>query len=137
MVIKPNPDAQCIIIRDDVDVQKKQVEYLDTPTVTEMLNNPRLINRCLSKHYPDIRIKDDDRILRKKKWSTLTNVRLVEPRRFGINNNELTSSEIQTPTQYSTLPLLILKLVMCLFTSSPLTVLISFYKILVRRVVDG
>ena len=66
MVIKPNPDAQCIIIRDDVDGQKKQVEYLDTPAVTEMLNNPRLINRCLSKHYPDIRIKDDDRILRKK-----------------------------------------------------------------------
>ena len=73
VVIKPNPDAQCIIIGDDVDGQKKQVEYLDTQAVTEMLNNPRLINRCLSKHYPDIRIKDDDRILRKKNgrpWQT-------------------------------------------------------------------
>ena len=66
VVIKPNPDAQCIIMRDDVDGQKKQVEYLETPAVTEMRNNLRLINRCLSKHYPDIRIKDDDWILRKK-----------------------------------------------------------------------
>ena len=66
VVIKLNPDAQCIIMRDDVDGQKKQVEYLETPAVTEMRNNLRLINRCLSKHYPVIRIKDDDWILRKK-----------------------------------------------------------------------
>ncbi len=60
VVIKPNPDAQCIIMRDDVDGHKKQVEYLETPAVTEMRDNLRLINRCLAKHYPDIRIKDDD-----------------------------------------------------------------------------
>ena len=67
MVIKPNPDAQCIIMRDDVDGQKKQVEYLETPAVTEMRDNLRLINCCLAKHYPDIRIKDDDWIVLQKR----------------------------------------------------------------------
>ena len=44
-------------MRGDVDGQKKQVEYLETPAVTEMRGNLRLINRCLVKHYPDIRLK--------------------------------------------------------------------------------
>ena len=67
VVIKPNLDAQCIIMRDEVDGHKKQVEYLETPAVTEMRDNLRLINSCLAKHYPDIRIKDDDWIVLQKR----------------------------------------------------------------------
>ena len=78
VVIKPNLDAPCIIMRDDVDGQKKQVEYLETPAVTEMRDNLRLINRCLAKHYPDIRIKDDD-------WIVLQNRIMADPNKRPID----------------------------------------------------
>jgi hypothetical protein len=60
VVITPDPDAQCIIMRDEVEGHKKQVPYLETPAVKEMRDNLCLINRCLSEHYPDIRIKDEE-----------------------------------------------------------------------------
>ena len=58
--LKPNLNAECIILRNTVDGRREQIDYLDTPTVTEMRGNLRFINECLSRHWADIRIKDED-----------------------------------------------------------------------------
>ena len=58
--LTPNLNAECIILRNTVDGRREQVNYLDTPTVKEMRGNLRLINECLSRHWADIRIKDED-----------------------------------------------------------------------------
>ena len=39
VVIKPNLDAQCIIVHDEVDGHKTRVEYIETPSVVEMRDN--------------------------------------------------------------------------------------------------
>ena len=58
--LTPNLNAECIILRNTVDSRREQIDYLDTPTVTEMRDNLRYINECLSRHWADIRIKDED-----------------------------------------------------------------------------
>ena len=57
---KSDLKAECIIIRDRNDGKREQIDYLDTPGVTEKRDNLRLINQCLSRHWVDIRIKDED-----------------------------------------------------------------------------
>ena len=59
-VLKPDLTAECIILRDEVEGRREQIDYLDTPTVKEMQGNLRFINECLSRHWADIRIKDED-----------------------------------------------------------------------------
>ena len=78
VAIKPNLDAQWIIMRDMVKGHKKQVEYLETPAVTKMRDNLRLINRCLISHYPDIRIKDED-------WLPLQKCIMTNPEKLPID----------------------------------------------------
>ena len=58
--LKPDLNAECIILRDEVDGRREQIDYLDTPSVKEMRDNLRLINQCLSLHWADLRIKDED-----------------------------------------------------------------------------
>ena len=58
--LTPNLNAECIILRNTVDGRREQVDYLDTPSVKEMRDNLRFINECLSRHWADIRIKDED-----------------------------------------------------------------------------
>lgn len=78
VAIKPNLDAQCIIMRDEIDGQKKQVPYLETPAVKEMRDNLILINRCLARHYPDIRIRDED-------WIPLQQRIMTDPKKRPID----------------------------------------------------
>ena len=58
--LKPDLNSECIILRDEVDGRRQQIDYLDTPSVKEMRDNLRLINQCLSLHWADLRIKDED-----------------------------------------------------------------------------
>ena len=59
-VIKPNLEEQCIVMRDTIDGRKQQVAYLETPDVLAMRKRLTTINQCLARHYPDLRIKDED-----------------------------------------------------------------------------
>ena len=58
--IKPDLTAECIILRDEVDGKREQIDYLDTPSVNQMRDNLRFINQCLSGHWADLRIKDEE-----------------------------------------------------------------------------
>ena len=58
--LTPNLNEEFIILRNTVDGRREQVDYLDTPSVKEMRDNLRFINECLSQHWADIRIKDED-----------------------------------------------------------------------------
>ena len=58
--LRPDLNAESIILRDRNDGKREQIDYLDTPSVTEMRDNLRFINECLSRHWADIRIKDED-----------------------------------------------------------------------------
>ena len=66
-VLKPDLTAECIILRDEVEGRREQIDYLDTPSVAEMRDNLRFINKCLSRHWADIRIKDEDFISLQKR----------------------------------------------------------------------
>ena len=59
-VIKPNLEEQCIVMRDTIDGRKQQVPYLETPEVIAMRERLTTINKCLARHYPDLRIMDED-----------------------------------------------------------------------------
>ena len=59
-VLEPDLTAECIIPRDEVEGRREQIDYLDTPSVAEMRGNLRFINECLSRHWADIGIKDED-----------------------------------------------------------------------------
>ena len=52
--------AECIILRNEVDGKREQIDYLDTPSVKQMRDNLRFINQCLSGHWADLRIKDEE-----------------------------------------------------------------------------
>lgn len=58
--IKPDLDAECIVLRDIVDGVRTVIDYEDDATTNEMRDNQRAINTCLAKHWPDLRIKDED-----------------------------------------------------------------------------
>ncbi|MDA9816476.1 hypothetical protein N9C75_05440 [Alphaproteobacteria bacterium] len=59
-VIKPDLDAECVILRDRINGVRTIVNYEDTPQTIKMRENLRFINSCLSRHWPDLRIKDED-----------------------------------------------------------------------------
>lgn len=59
-VIMPNLEEQCIVMRDELDGRKQQVAYLETPEVIAMRERLTTINKCLARHYPDLRIMDED-----------------------------------------------------------------------------
>ena len=58
--IQPDLDAEYIVLRDHIDSIRTVIDYEDDAATTEMRSNLRIINTCLAKHWPDLRIKDDD-----------------------------------------------------------------------------
>ena len=59
-VIKPDLNAECIILRDRINGVRTIINYEDTPQTIKMRENLCFINSCLSRHWPDLRIKDED-----------------------------------------------------------------------------
>jgi len=55
--IKPNLDAESIILRDHIDGVRTVVDYEDEVATNDLRKNLRIINTCLAKHLPDLRIK--------------------------------------------------------------------------------
>ena len=58
--IKPDLDAESIILRDHIDGVRTVVDYEDDFATNDMRKDIRIINTCLAKHWPDLRIKDED-----------------------------------------------------------------------------
>ena len=59
-VIKPDLDAECILLRNRIDGKRVLVSYEDDNTTNEMRENLIKINKCLAIHYPDLRITNDN-----------------------------------------------------------------------------
>ena len=76
--IHPDLSSESIILRNKIDGKKQQIDYLDTPGVKEMRSNLLLINKCLTAHYPDIRIKDDG-------WLSLQERIMADPNKQPID----------------------------------------------------
>ena len=58
--VKPDVDRETIILRDTIDGKRTQVKYEETPKTEEYRANLLTINRCFSKHWPDLKIKDTE-----------------------------------------------------------------------------
>ena len=58
--VKPDLDAECILLRDRVNGQRVLVPYENNKTTNEMRDRLRTINRCFARHWPDLRITNDD-----------------------------------------------------------------------------
>ena len=58
--VKPDLEAEYILLRDRVNGQRVLVPYEPDRNTNEMRHRLGIINRCLAKHWPDLRIKDDD-----------------------------------------------------------------------------
>ena len=58
--VKPNLDAECILLRDRVNGQRVLVPYDNDKTTNEMRENLVTINKCFASHWPDLRITNDD-----------------------------------------------------------------------------
>ena len=58
--VKPDLEAECILLRDRVNGQRVLVPYEPDRNTNEMRHRLCIINRCLAKHWPDLRIKDGD-----------------------------------------------------------------------------
>ena len=58
--IQPDLDAECIILRDHIDGIRTVVDYGDDAATNDMRKDLRIINTCLAKHWPDLRIKDEN-----------------------------------------------------------------------------
>ena len=58
--VKPDVDRETIILRDNVNGQRTQIDYKETPETEEYRSNLLTINRCFAKHWPDLKIKDTE-----------------------------------------------------------------------------
>lgn len=58
--IKPDLNNETIILRDVIDGQRTQVDYIDTPKTDQYRNNLKIINQCFLRHWSGLEIKDDD-----------------------------------------------------------------------------
>jgi hypothetical protein len=58
--IQPDLDAESIILRDFINGVRTDIDYEDDANTNEMRSNLRRINTCLIKHWPDLRIRDED-----------------------------------------------------------------------------
>ena len=57
--IKPDLDAESIILRDHIDGGRTVIDYKDDVATNGMRKNLRIINTCLAKHWPDLRIMNE------------------------------------------------------------------------------
>ena len=60
LVLRPNLNSECIVLRDNVNGTRTEVPFEDSPAVQRIRENLRRINQCLSGHWADLRIKDED-----------------------------------------------------------------------------
>ena len=58
--VKPDLDKECILLRDRINGQRVLVSYENNKTTNEMRENLITINKCLARHWPDLRITNDD-----------------------------------------------------------------------------
>ena len=58
--VKPDLDKECILLRNRVDGKRVLVEYMPDKTTNEMRENLITINKCFARHWPDLRITNDD-----------------------------------------------------------------------------
>ncbi|MDA9959772.1 hypothetical protein N9E24_08235 [Alphaproteobacteria bacterium] len=58
----PDLDAECILLRDRINGQRVLVPYKNDKTTNEMRENLITINKCFVRHWPDLRITNDDYI---------------------------------------------------------------------------
>jgi hypothetical protein len=58
--VQPDLDAECILLRDRVNGHRVLVPYEDDKSTNEMRDRLRTINRCFARHWPDLRIMNDD-----------------------------------------------------------------------------
>ena len=56
--IQPDLDAESIILRDHIDGVRTVIDYEDDVATNGLRKDLRIINTCLAKHWPDLRIKD-------------------------------------------------------------------------------
>ena len=58
--VKPDLEAECILLRDRINDQRVLVPYDNDKTTNEMRENLVTINKCFARHWPDLRITNDD-----------------------------------------------------------------------------
>ena len=58
--VKPVLDKECILLRDRTNDQRVLIPYDNDKTTNEMRENLITINKCLARHWPDLRITNDD-----------------------------------------------------------------------------
>ena len=58
--VKPDLDKECILLRDSINDQRVLVPYDNDKTTNEMRENLITINKCFVRHWPDLRITNDD-----------------------------------------------------------------------------
>ena len=58
--VKPDLDKECILLRDRINDQRVLVPYDNDKTTYEMRENLITINKCFARHWPDLRITNDD-----------------------------------------------------------------------------
>ena len=58
--VKPDLDKECILLRDRINGQRVLVPYENDKTTNEMRENLITINKCFARHWPDLRITNDD-----------------------------------------------------------------------------
>jgi len=58
--IKPDLSGECILLRQEIDGVKFLIDYEDDTTTNELRKNLVLINSCLARHWPDLRITNDE-----------------------------------------------------------------------------
>ncbi len=58
--LKPNLDNEIVLLRNIVDGRKQLINYEDTYKTVIYRENLRKINKCFSRHFSDLRIKDKE-----------------------------------------------------------------------------
>ena len=58
--IKPNLDAETIILRNKIDGKRYIVDYEETSFTDQARQNLKKINSCLARHWADLKIKDTE-----------------------------------------------------------------------------
>ena len=58
--IKPDLDKESILLRDRVNGRRVVIEYDDSDQTHSMRKNLRTINACLTRHWPDLELTDDE-----------------------------------------------------------------------------
>ena len=58
--VKPDLDAECILLRNRINGQRMLVPYENDENTNEMRKRLITINTCLARHWPDLRITNDD-----------------------------------------------------------------------------